>query len=206
MVFLKTWLISLLGLTVGLSAILLLVACDGDSEATPVDITPTVVASPTPIRFPEPLPSPTSSPPPPTPAPIASPSPTPIVATPVASPTPPATTEPFANGALVTFDVLGEKLIVLIRKPETIETALAVSMRESRARIPIGPLVKGEAFGNPWSWHLDPDKVRMAELTVEVCDGLPSHVEGDLAYWVGTVKFYCPWSAAIVSIEEYGLG
>ena len=102
--------------------------------------------------------------------------------------------------------MLGEKLIVLMRHPETIETALAVSRGESRARIPIGPLVKGEAFGNPWSWHLDPDKVRLAELTVEVCDGLPSHVEEDLAYWVGTVKFYCPWSAAIMSIEEYGAG
>ena len=93
-----------------------------------------------------------------------------------------------------------------MRTPETIDTALSVFRGESLVRIPIGPLLRGAAFGNPWDWHLDPDNVRMAELTVELCDGLPSHVQEGLNYWVDEVKFYCPWAAVIVSIEEYSPG
>ena len=43
----------------------------------------------------------------------------------------------------------------------------------------------------PWSWHIDPATLEFADMTIEVCDGLPSYVED------GTVTSdqYCPWSA-----------
>ena len=65
-----------------------------------------------------------------------------------------------------------------------------------------GKLVRGDGgFNQPWSWHLDPTSVRMAEISIELCDGLPSFVEGDLDYWLGTVKTYCPWSSKVMGIS-----
>lgn len=64
-----------------------------------------------------------------------------------------------------------------------------------------GRLVRGDGgFNQPWSWHLDPASVRMAEVSIEVCDGRPSFVEEELDYWLGTVKTYCPWSSKVVKV------
>ena len=49
----------------------------------------------------------------------------------------------------------------------------------------------------PWSWHIAPATLEFAELTIEVCDGLPSYVEDGTV----TSDHYCPWSAKIVSID-----
>ena len=38
---------------------------------------------------------------------------------------------------------------------------------------------------------------------IELCDGTPSQVEGNLDYWVDTVQRFCHWSAQIVKIEDY---
>lgn len=54
-------------------------------------------------------------------------------------------------------------------------------------------------FNSPWSWHLDPETVEVADATIELCDGKPSMVEDDLDYWLGTVKRYCPWGAKVVA-------
>jgi hypothetical protein len=43
----------------------------------------------------------------------------------------------------------------------------------------------------------------MAEATIEVCDGLPSFVEEDLAEWLASVGQYCPWSARLVSLDDF---
>ena len=51
----------------------------------------------------------------------------------------------------------------------------------------------------PWSWHLDPATVHVADLTTEVCDGRPSMVEEDLDYWLDTVEHYCPWGARVIA-------
>ena len=64
---------------------------------------------------------------------------------------------------------------------------------------PIGPLVPGNGgFNAPWSWHFDPERVRMAEIAIEVCDGQPSYVEENLADFVTA---YCPWGARVVAIR-----
>jgi hypothetical protein len=41
----------------------------------------------------------------------------------------------------------------------------------------------------------------MADISVEVCDGKPSMVEGDLDYWLNTIGSYCPWSSKVVAIN-----
>lgn len=109
-----------------------------------------------------------------------------------------------SGGILVTFDVVGETYNVFITNENTIEQVFAVNRGESQATIPSGKLIKGSVFYNePWNWHVDSEDIHMAELTIELCDGLPSNIEEDLDYWVSTVKRFCPWSAEIVDIEDF---
>ena len=108
------------------------------------------------------------------------------------------------DGIVVTFAVGGEIYNVFITNEDTIEDVFAVQRGESQATIPSGRLVEGsKCYNLPWSWHVDPEDIHMAEFTIELCDGLPSHVEKDLDYWVKTVERFCPWSATIVHIEDY---
>lgn len=50
-----------------------------------------------------------------------------------------------------------------------------------------------------FSWHLRPESVAFADMTIELCDGRPSYVEENVDYYVDTVKRYCPWGARVVS-------
>jgi hypothetical protein len=49
-----------------------------------------------------------------------------------------------------------------------------------------------------YSWHIDPASVEFADVTTEVCDGLPSHVEANTI----TSDRYCPWQAEVIEIAE----
>ncbi|MEM4591242.1 MAG: hypothetical protein QW555_05375 [Nitrososphaerota archaeon] len=96
-------------------------------------------------------------------------------------------------------EVGGERFVIYVVDPETIRLA-EDNMRGLNSLFPIGELERGDGgFNKPWSWHLRPSSVRMVEVAIELCDGLPSHVERDLDYWVETVGRYCPWSARIVA-------
>lgn len=65
----------------------------------------------------------------------------------------------------------------------------------------MGRLVIGDGgFNSPWSWHLDPDHVTMAEFAIELCDGTPSEVEHNLPYWLFQVETFCPWSSKVIEI------
>lgn len=108
------------------------------------------------------------------------------------------------GGIVVTFEVNGEMYNVFTTNEDTIEEAFAAQRGESQATIPSGKLVEGsKCYNLPWSWHIDPQDVHMAESTIALCDGLPSHVEDNLDYWIDTVGRLCPWSATIVHIEDY---
>ena len=97
--------------------------------------------------------------------------------------------------AVVTFQVVNEQFRVRLTTAEQLRAAQA----GGRARIPVGRVVSGTEVNTGWSWHLE--EVSFAEATIELCDGLPSHVEraGGPAFAQGT---YCPWSARIVAIQE----
>ena len=43
----------------------------------------------------------------------------------------------------------------------------------------------------------------MAEATIEVCSGLPSFVEENLAEWLSSVGQYCPWGARLVTLDDF---
>jgi hypothetical protein len=90
--------------------------------------------------------------------------------------------------------VQGETFVMRVHDPETIRLARDNMERRNR-RFPIGPLREGDGgFNMSWSWHFDPDQVRMTEAAVEVCDGLPSYVEAHRPDF----PIYCPWSARVI--------
>jgi len=103
-----------------------------------------------------------------------------------------------------TFRVEDETFKVRVTNPETIEDLVDVWQRVSAATIPNGVLRAGPGEGNhnePWNWHLDPEDIEMAEVTIEACSGRPSDVEEDLAYWTDVVGRFCPWSAELILLK-----
>ena len=109
-----------------------------------------------------------------------------------------------SGGILVTFGVEGETYKIFITDEDTIVDVFAVQLSESQATIPNGKVIGEPVFYNqPWSWHIDPNDIHMAESTIEVCSGLPSFVEADLDYWVNTLGRFCPWGAVISEIEDF---
>ena len=124
---------------------------------------------------------------------------------PQASPTPAETVAvPSAGTAegpvIVTFEVAGnEQYRVELTDPADIAIARRLLAGEEAPGIPNGLVLPGAGgVTTPWSWHIDPQDFEFAEVTTEVCDGLPSHVEqGTLS---GTR--FCPWTARVVDIAE----
>ena len=43
----------------------------------------------------------------------------------------------------------------------------------------------------------------MSEISIELYDGLPSHVQNDLDYRVFSVGRYAPWQAKMVMVEDF---
>jgi len=88
----------------------------------------------------------------------------------------------------------------------TIQQLIDLDKGTSHATIPNGRIVRGpgqDAHNEPWSWHLDPEDIELAEVTIEVCDATPSFVEENLDYFVDVVKRYCPWAAVLVDLEDF---
>ena len=99
---------------------------------------------------------------------------------------------------IATIQVVGETYKIELATPELVAHAEALLAGEDVAGIPLGRVVRDDPGVNaPWSWHIDPATLEWAEVTIEVCDGLPSYVED------GTVTSpdYCPWSAKVIAID-----
>jgi hypothetical protein len=99
---------------------------------------------------------------------------------------------------VATFQVVDETYKIELTTPELQQHARDLLAGEDVAGIPNGVVVRDDPGVNaPWSWHIDPSTLEFADMTIEVCDGLPSHVEDETV----TSDRYCPWSAEIVSID-----
>ena len=101
---------------------------------------------------------------------------------------------------IVTFEVAGgERFRVLLTQPDDIDVADRLWDGDPDApSIPNGLVVRGETGVNEgWTWSIDPNDVEFADVTIEVCDGVPSDVEAGLV----TSERYCPWSAIIADIQ-----
>ncbi len=109
------------------------------------------------------------------------------------------------GGILATFAVSGETFKVFVTNQDAIADILALQSGTSDATIPNGAVRRGSglaAHNRPWSWHMDPEDISMAEATIELCDGRPSLVEADIDTWVDVVGRFCPWGAELVSVED----
>lgn len=137
-------------------------------------------------------------------APGGSPAQTPseVAASPSGAPSVAPSASPSGGGeaVVVTFRVAdAEEYRILLTDPEDIAAAERLLAGEEAPRIPNGVIVRdGDGGVNAgYSWHIDPDSVEFAEMTIELCDGLPSYVEdGSLSG-----ERFCPWSAEVISIE-----
>ncbi len=105
---------------------------------------------------------------------------------------------PGTGNPVVTIQVVDQTYKVELANPQVLQIAQQLLAKEIPPMIPNGLIVRDSPGPNaPWSWHIDPASFQWAEMTTEVCDGLPSYVEdGSL-----TSPYYCPWAAEVIAIE-----
>lgn len=106
-------------------------------------------------------------------------------------------TAPTEDPVVVTFEVADETFRALLNDPADIAVAHRLLDGEDAPSIPNGLVLRRTGVNEGWSWSLDPDDFEFADVTIEVCDGLPSDVEAGLV----TSERYCPWSAVVVAID-----
>ena len=101
------------------------------------------------------------------------------------------------SGPVFVIEAAGQEFRVLIS-----DTAVARQARQligSNQSINLnGEIARGNGgFNAGYRWHLKPNTVEFADMTIEVCDGEPSFVEQNVDYFVDTVKRYCPWGIKV---------
>lgn len=115
------------------------------------------------------------------------------------SPSPSPGGSPDAGAVVVTIRVVGETYRILLTDPADIAVARDLLAGKEAPRIPNGKVIRGDDGGvnTGYSWHIDPNDIEWADVTIEVCDGTPSDVE------TGTITSdrFCPWSAEVVALE-----
>jgi hypothetical protein len=110
------------------------------------------------------------------------------------------------GGVLATFEVEGERFRVWTTNPQTIHDLRDLQQGTSTANIPNGRILRGPGRARhnaPYHWHLDPQDIDMAEVAIELCDGLPSYVEENVDEFVERVGRYCPWTAKLVKLQDF---
>lgn len=142
--------------------------------------------------------SPSATPSAPQTATPATPSAAPSETAPSAQTTP---SQPVTGGPVVaTFRVVDEEYRILVTDPDDIAIVLQLLAGDPLAPgIPNGEVVRGDDGGvnTGYSWHIDPESLEFADVTIEVCNGRPSDVEA------GTISSdrFCPWDAEVASVD-----
>jgi hypothetical protein len=112
-----------------------------------------------------------------------------------------AATPPVQGGYVAKFTFpLGISEVYRVRLTEASDIQLAHDILAGKVgpMVPVGRVVHGIPDVNDgWSWHIDPGSFGFADAAIEVCDGLPSHVEAQLI----TSSYYCPWSAILSQLD-----
>jgi hypothetical protein len=108
------------------------------------------------------------------------------------------TPAPTPAGTVVTIRVHDETYRVRLTDPADVAVARDLLAGKEGPRIPNGRIVRGDPDVNTgYSWHIDPGDFEWVEVTIELCDGLPSYVEdGSLSG-----DRFCPWAAEVVAVE-----
>ena len=94
----------------------------------------------------------------------------------------------------------GEQFRVRIESAFLATTARRMMSGQEAQKVITGTVVRGDGgFNTGYGWHMKPNTIQFADVTIEACDGRPSDVQSDITYWVDTVKRYCPWGGRFVS-------
>ncbi|MFH1872668.1 MAG: hypothetical protein ABIK82_12645 [Pseudomonadota bacterium] len=75
---------------------------------------------------------------------------------------------------------------------------------EKRKRHLTGRIVASQGDNLHWRWRFVDSSWQFADISMEVCDAVPSYVEAHLDEWLGQGRF-CPW-ACHVKGEVSGVG
>ncbi|HRI70909.1 MAG TPA: hypothetical protein PK156_42035 [Polyangium sp.] len=106
------------------------------------------------------------------------------------------------NGALVTFDIAGQTFSVWIENGAFIDEAKML-LAAGQQKVPVfNQVIDGRDCDSDWTYHVDPNDVGFADVTIELCDGTPQYIEDNKAEWISTVKQYCPWSAKVTAVDD----
>ena len=100
---------------------------------------------------------------------------------------------------IVTFEVIDERYKVLLTEPVDIQIARQLLNGDDVPSIPNGRIVHETGVNEGYSWSIDTNDIEFADVTVEICDGLPSDVETGV-----TGDRYCPWAATVIGIDPAG--
>lgn len=106
------------------------------------------------------------------------------------------------GGAFVAFDICDESLIVWSTAPAFIDEAIRLLDSGERLIPVFAQLLDGTDCDPQWTWHVGPAEMSFTEFAIELCDGCPSHLDDDKAYWLNTVRQYCPWTARVVDVDD----
>jgi len=104
------------------------------------------------------------------------------------------------QGLYATFRVEDEVFRAVITSQSGMQQARDLWQGASTANIPNGALVcTPDPHNCGYDWHLDPATIEFAEVTIELCDGLPSFVDANCDSFG---ERYCPWSAELVDLKS----
>ncbi len=93
------------------------------------------------------------------------------------------------------------KYRAVVTDGEMIEKAKLELAGGEDAGVPIGQLAWGDGEVNRGHvWHVV--ELAFADFTIELCDGTVRDVDRDPAYWVETVRSFCPWSGEVVKLKR----
>jgi hypothetical protein len=103
-----------------------------------------------------------------------------------------------------------DTLRVRVRHAPTIAAARAYIDTKQGPRIPVGRIVRGAGSDPTYPFHFVPTSVRLAEATIELCDGAPMRTPAEVdAFITGATgksnarsATWCPWSAYPIEIRD----
>ncbi len=104
------------------------------------------------------------------------------------------------GSALVTFAICGSQRLTVSSTSAAFIQEAQQQLQGGKVRVPGFDLLDGRGVDPQWTWHVNPATTVFTDSAIEVCDGCPSHIEKDKAYWIYRVKRYCPWSAKVVRV------
>lgn len=102
------------------------------------------------------------------------------------------------NDQFFIVQVGNERFTMQVTDATTIQLATE-NFQGKNQKFPSGRIALGNGgFNSPWSWHFIPETVRMVDVSIEVCDGLPSYVNSHLNDFLAVG--YCPWSGKVIQV------